>query len=70
MTANAWCIWLGVSSVYLGSFLSGLRAEVPTGRLGDEEEVAAVIALLCSDLGANINGVTWDVDGGVLPTMY
>jgi NAD(P)-dependent dehydrogenase (short-subunit alcohol dehydrogenase family) len=50
--------------------LSGLRGEVPTGRLGGAEEVAAVIALLCSDLAANIAGVAWDVDGGLLPTMY
>ena len=50
--------------------LDGLRAEVPTGRLGGEREVAAVIALLCSDLAANVAGVAWDVDGGLVPTMY
>ena len=31
--------------------LKAQRAKVPLGRLGEEDEVAAVVAFLCSDLG-------------------
>jgi citronellol/citronellal dehydrogenase len=39
--------------------------EVPLGRLGEPEEVAAVIAFLASPGGAYISGATILVDGGV-----
>jgi citronellol/citronellal dehydrogenase len=38
---------------------------VPLGRLGQPEEVASVIAFLCSEGGAYVTGATILVDGGV-----
>ncbi len=37
---------------------------VPTGRVGEPEEVANLIAFLCSDLAGYINGVDILIDGG------
>lgn len=37
---------------------------VPTGRVGDPQEVAHLIAFLCSDLAGYINGVDILIDGG------
>ncbi|MDG6997304.1 MAG: SDR family oxidoreductase, partial [Nitrososphaerota archaeon] len=37
---------------------------VPMGRIGNREEVAAVVAWLCSDLASFVNGETVSIDGG------
>lgn len=41
-----------------------LSADYPMGRVGKPEEVAALIAFLCSDHAAYINGACIAVDGG------
>jgi len=43
-----------------------LVASIPMGRAGQPEEVASVIAFLCSDAAPYICGETIEVDGGML----
>jgi 3-oxoacyl-[acyl-carrier protein] reductase len=39
-------------------------ADIPLGRAGSPEEVAAVVAFLCSEAASYLNGATIDVGGG------
>jgi 3-oxoacyl-[acyl-carrier protein] reductase len=43
------------------------RSKVPLGRFGREDEIAAVIAFLCSEQASNVVGANWSVDGGTVP---
>jgi 3-oxoacyl-[acyl-carrier protein] reductase len=49
--------------------LEATRAGPPLGRMGTDEEVAAVIVFLCSELASNVVGAAWSVDGGSVPTI-
>jgi 3-oxoacyl-[acyl-carrier protein] reductase len=49
--------------------LAGMRARIPVGRLGREQEIAAVITFLCSEPASNVAGSSWSVDGGIVPTF-
>jgi 3-oxoacyl-[acyl-carrier protein] reductase len=49
--------------------LEAARAKIPLGRFGTEEEIAAVIAFLCSARAANVAGAAWSVDGGTVPLI-
>jgi NAD(P)-dependent dehydrogenase (short-subunit alcohol dehydrogenase family) len=47
--------------------LESARAKIPLGRFGTENEIAAVIAFLCSERASDVAGATWSVDGGSVP---
>jgi len=48
--------------------LAATGARSPLGRMGTEDEIAAVIAFLCSELASSVAGAAWAVDGGSVPT--
>jgi 3-oxoacyl-[acyl-carrier protein] reductase len=41
-----------------------VKAELPLGRFGEPEEVAAVVTFLASDRASLVTGASWTVDGG------
>jgi len=43
-----------------------LSAAQPIGRMGRPEEVAALVAYLCSDEAAFVTGAAYDIDGGAM----
>jgi 3-oxoacyl-[acyl-carrier protein] reductase len=49
--------------------LESTRQSPPVGRMGTDDEVAAVIGFLCSELASNVAGAVWAVDGGTVPTV-
>jgi 3-oxoacyl-[acyl-carrier protein] reductase len=49
--------------------LKATASRTPLGRLGTEEEIADVIAFLCSDRASNVAGAAWSVDGGTVPVI-
>ena len=42
---------------------------IPMGRIGEPEEVASVVAFLCSDLASFVNGSNYRVDSGSVATI-
>jgi len=49
--------------------LAKVAAGRPLGRLARPEEIAAVVAFLCSDRAAYVTGAAWSVDGGTVPVI-
>lgn len=49
--------------------LESVAARTPLGRLGTDEEIAAVIAFLSSEAASNVVGAAWSVDGGTVPVI-
>lgn len=42
-----------------------LSSRIPVGRVGEPDEVAALVAFLCSDHAGYITGSTYDINGGL-----
>jgi 3-oxoacyl-[acyl-carrier protein] reductase len=47
--------------------LEQAQGKLPIGRFGTEDEIAAVVAFLCSEKASDVSGATWSVDGGAVP---
>ncbi len=50
--------------------LDSAGAKLPIGRLGEPDEIAAVIVFLCSEQASNVVGASWSVDGGAVPFAF
>jgi 3-oxoacyl-[acyl-carrier protein] reductase len=53
-----------------GDFLAQRYADIPVGRLGDPEEIAATVTFLCSARAGYITGQFVVVDGGRVRTLW
>jgi NAD(P)-dependent dehydrogenase (short-subunit alcohol dehydrogenase family) len=49
--------------------LENAGSKVPLGRLGEPDEIAAVIVFLCSQRASDVVGAAWSVDGGAVPVI-
>ena len=49
--------------------LADARERVPVGRMGQPDEIAAVIVFLCSARASDVTGAAWSVDGGTVATI-
>jgi NAD(P)-dependent dehydrogenase (short-subunit alcohol dehydrogenase family) len=49
--------------------LAAVGSGRPLGRLAEADEIAAVIAFLCSDRATYVTGAAWSADGGTVPII-
>src|ERR687886_471782 len=67
-------IWLGEGGLAdqqgdREEVLARVAAGRPLGRLAEPEEIAAVIAFLCSARASYVTGSAWSADGGTVPII-
>jgi 3-oxoacyl-[acyl-carrier protein] reductase len=49
--------------------LEAQAGKAPIGRLATEDEIASVVAFLCSERASMVAGAAWSVDGGMVATI-
>ena len=49
--------------------LAAQASRIPIGRLSEPQEIASVIAFLCSERASTVTGAAWSVDGGTVATI-
>jgi 3-oxoacyl-[acyl-carrier protein] reductase len=49
--------------------LDAQASKIPLGRLAEPEEIASVVAFLCSERASMVSGAAWSVDGGTVATI-
>jgi 3-oxoacyl-[acyl-carrier protein] reductase len=49
--------------------LAATGGGIPIGRMGREEEIAAVVVFLCSERASDVVGAAWSVDGGTMQSI-
>jgi NAD(P)-dependent dehydrogenase (short-subunit alcohol dehydrogenase family) len=49
--------------------LTAVGAGRPLGRLAEPDEIASVIAFLCSQRASYVTGAAWSADGGTVPII-
>jgi 3-oxoacyl-[acyl-carrier protein] reductase len=49
--------------------LEAQASKVPLGRFAEADEIAAVVAFLCSERATMVTGAAWSVDGGTVATI-
>ena len=49
--------------------LAAQAAKIPLGRLATEDEIASVVAFLCSERASTVTGAAWSADGGTVATI-
>jgi len=52
-----------------GEAIERQATKVPLGRFGDADEVAGVVAILCSERASWVTGAAWSADGGTWQSM-
>jgi 3-oxoacyl-[acyl-carrier protein] reductase len=46
--------------------IEGAKAKIPLGRMSSPEEIADVVAFLCSERASTVSGAAWSADGGTV----
>lgn len=58
----------GMDAATLDAFAQNIQSRLPLGRIGQPEEVAALVSYLASDASAWVTGQEFVIDGGALVT--